>query len=75
DVYKRQLADGSREPLRDGQLGQLVDPGDRASLINAIHAALRQPRGRPAGLEYFSIDAFRGRIAELVRSVLLEWEA
>jgi asparagine synthase (glutamine-hydrolysing) len=69
------LVDGSRDPLLDGRLGQLVDPDDRAALIMAIRSAFQQPRSRPAGLDYFGVDAFRGRIAELVHDVSLQGEA
>ena len=55
-------ADASREAVRNGQLGQLADPGDPASIRNAIRQALDAPRGeRPKGLEYFSRKAFGQR--------------
>jgi glycosyltransferase involved in cell wall biosynthesis len=62
--------DGSRDALRDGALGQLVDPRDPQELLQAIRRALATPRGRPAGLEFFSDRAYRERVAELVRDVL-----
>jgi asparagine synthase (glutamine-hydrolysing) len=62
--------DGSRDALRDGKLGQLVDPRDPQELLQAIRNALGTPRGRPAGLEFFSDRAYRDRVADLVRDVL-----
>lgn len=61
--------DGSREALLNGRLGLLVDPEDRAALIEAVRDALARPRGRPQGLEYFDVTEFRERLAALVRDV------
>ncbi len=61
------VLDGSRDALRDGALGQLVDPRDPQQLVQAIRRALAMPRGRPAGLEYFGDRAYRERVAQLVR--------
>jgi glycosyltransferase involved in cell wall biosynthesis len=64
------VLDGSRDALRDGQLGQLVDPRKPQQVLQAIRKALATPRGRPAGLEYFSDDAYRERLAGLVRELV-----
>jgi len=65
--------DGGREAVRDGQLGTLVDPADRAQLQRAILDALRQPRGIvPAGLEHFSFRNFEARAHALFGQVLAE---
>lgn len=64
------MLDGSCDALRDGQLGQLVDPRDPAQLMQAIRNALIAPRGRPKGLEYFSDEAYRERVAALVRELV-----
>lgn len=61
--------DGSRDALRDGRLGRLVDPRDPEQLLQAIRSALAAPRGRPAGLEYFSDQSYRERVAALVREL------
>jgi glycosyltransferase involved in cell wall biosynthesis len=53
--------DGSREALRDGQLGRLVDPGNPEEIKDAIREALRTPQGIPEGLDYFSFDNFKLR--------------
>jgi len=58
--------DGSREALRDGRLGILVDPGDRAELAAGIDEALRRPKQVPAGLEYFHFDRFAERVRDLL---------
>lgn len=65
------IRDGSREALLDGRLGLLVDPEDRKALILAINEALERPRGRPQGLEQFSVEVFRERLAVLVRDVVM----
>lgn len=62
--------DGSRDALRDGLLGQLVDPGEPQQIIEAIRKALAMPRGRPAGLEYFGAEAYRGRVGAIVRELV-----
>ncbi len=54
--------DGSREALRDGLLGQLVDPFDPAALKAATLSALAQPKSIPAGLDHFSFAHFQARI-------------
>ncbi|HEV2211481.1 MAG TPA: asparagine synthase (glutamine-hydrolyzing) [Verrucomicrobiae bacterium] len=59
-------ADGSREAVRCGSLGQIVDPGNPAQIIDAILRALASPtepaqRRPPAGLEYFSFENFQTR--------------
>lgn len=58
--------DGSREALRDGKLGVLVDPSNTQSVVDGILDALRKPRRIPEGLEYFSFDSFEGRTHRLL---------
>jgi asparagine synthase (glutamine-hydrolysing) len=60
------VLDGSRDALRYGQLGLLVDPRDRQQIVHAIRDAIVAPHGRPAGLEYFGVEAHRQRVAHLV---------
>jgi glycosyltransferase involved in cell wall biosynthesis len=62
--------DGSRDALRDGLLGQLVDPGEPQQILDAIRKALATPRGRPAGIEYFSAEAYRQRVSAIVRELV-----
>jgi phosphatidyl-myo-inositol dimannoside synthase len=59
--------DGSREALRDGQLGELVDPRDAASIQNGLLAALSKDKVIPEGLAYFGWPAFAGRVAAAVK--------
>ena len=63
------LLDGSRDALRNGMLGQLVDPGEPQQMIEAIRKALAQPSRRPAGLEYFSAQAYCERVGAIVREI------
>jgi glycosyltransferase involved in cell wall biosynthesis len=61
--------DASREALRNGALGVLVDPDDRAALEAGILAALERPKCVPEGLAYFHADRFAERIAALLGSL------
>jgi phosphatidylinositol alpha-1,6-mannosyltransferase len=61
--------DGGREALLDGKLGLLVDPDDRASVASGIRAVLARPRGRPAGLEYYSVGENRVRVSRLLDEI------
>ena len=59
--------DGSREAVRDGELGIIVDPDDRDGLITGIITALSRPRGEiPPGLDYFSYERFVRRLHGIV---------
>jgi len=62
--------DGSREALRDGLLGELVDPADPASIKKGILDALAKPKGIPEGLAYFAWPAFASRVADAVLGLL-----
>lgn len=61
--------DGSREALRNGMLGELVDPNDQASIKQGIFIALSKPKEIPAGLSYFVWPAFTERVAATVRQL------
>lgn len=54
-------ADASREAVRDGELGIVVDPDDAASIKDGVREALDAPSGVPDGLDYFSVNRFRER--------------
>ncbi len=54
-------ADGSREALLNGRLGQLVDPDDLAKLADAIERGLGQAKGVPSELAQFAFPAFSHR--------------
>ena len=62
--------DGGREAVRGGQLGVLVDPRDRASVVRGIREALARPRSVPPGLEYFSFDRFRERVDAFIDEIV-----
>ena len=58
--------DGSREALRGGELGALVDPGDSAAVTREALAALRRPKAVPEGLHFFSNENFEKRVHKIV---------
>lgn len=61
-------ADASREAVRDGQLGVVVDPNDQDDVCRGIHEALGAERGTvPDGLAYFSQQQFRERWQKVVQ--------
>lgn len=62
--------DGSREALRDGLLGELVDPADPASVKQGILRALAKPKEIPPGLSYFAWPAFAQRVADAVHGLV-----
>jgi glycosyltransferase involved in cell wall biosynthesis len=63
--------DGSREALRRGELGILVDSTDPQELLEGIMAALQRPKGVvPAGLEYFSFENFERRCHNILDQIL-----
>jgi len=60
-------ADASREAVRGGRLGAVVDPDDPADLKRGIREALGQQRGTvPDGLDYFSKERFTERWHRLI---------
>ena len=64
--------DGSREAVRHGELGQLVDPDNPDEIRAAILKALRGPRGEvPQGLEYFSYANFTQRLHHFLDQITL----
>ena len=59
--------DASREALRDGEMGMLVDPRNRAELYHGIVRVLQKPRGEvPERLEDFSVPNFAKRCYGIV---------
>ena len=61
--------DGSREALRNGALGHLVDPSRPDEIIRAITQSLGGPKLIPAGLDYFSSGNFQARVHALLDSL------
>lgn len=64
------VLDGSREAVRDGELGIVVNPNDADSLVQGISAALRMRKQIPLGLQYFSYDNFCHRLARELQPML-----
>jgi phosphatidylinositol alpha-1,6-mannosyltransferase len=62
--------DGSREALRNGLLGELVDPGDPRSLIQGVLRAQAKTKDIPEGLAYFAWPTFSQRVAQAVRQLI-----
>jgi glycosyltransferase involved in cell wall biosynthesis len=62
--------DGSREAVRNGELGIMVDPSDQQEIKDAILEALTRPKGVvPEGLEYFSSQRFEIRCHQILDSL------
>jgi asparagine synthase (glutamine-hydrolysing) len=64
--------DATREALRDGKLGRLVNPKNQSELTEAIIAALNSPADRSRsvpGVEYFSSEQFEQRVHAILRSI------
>ena len=60
-------ADASREVVRDGELGIVVDPKNPAEIRAGILTALKEPKGiLPAGLCDYSYENFRNRVRVIV---------
>jgi phosphatidyl-myo-inositol dimannoside synthase len=63
--------DGSREALRDGELGELADPDQPQEIVDAIRRALARPRAVPAGLAHFGWPSFAARAAAAVAALVV----
>lgn len=62
--------DGSREALLAGELGELADPSNPASVRACILRALAKPAGIPQGLSWFDWPHFQARQADAVRKLM-----
>lgn len=62
--------DGSREALRGGELGELADPTDPATVRACIVRALGKPHGIPLGLSYFDWPQFQNRLVAAAHLVI-----
>lgn len=61
------VADGTREAVRGGRLGVLVDPDDPEDVRRGILEALQRGRGAPPdGLDFFAFPNFQARARSLV---------
>lgn len=61
--------DGTREAVRGGELGIIVDPSDPEAICQGVLKALKQPRGVPPGLEYFYFSNFAKRLRTALASI------
>jgi len=62
--------DGSREAVRDGLLGIMVNPDDPEEIKSGILQALKLPKGViPQGLDYFSSDNFERRCHQIINKM------
>lgn len=66
------VSDGSREAVRNGEIGIVVDPDNPQEIKKAIFDALQQPHIIPKGLEYFSFENFTSRLHNIVNHVQAE---
>jgi asparagine synthase (glutamine-hydrolysing) len=68
--------DGTREALRDGLLGEVVDPDDPVEICDAVLRALSvRTRVIPEALMYFDYPVFCQRAAAIVSPFLVEERA
>lgn len=63
--------DGSRDAVRDGLLGEMVDPDRPDQLLAAVIRGLEKPKGYvPEGLAYFGYDQFVRRANAIARKTM-----
>jgi phosphatidyl-myo-inositol dimannoside synthase len=68
--------DASREVVRDGELGILVDPDDPHEVRAGILGALDHPKGIvPEGLDQYSFSSFERRLQHIIERVIVSDEA
>ncbi|MDB6108422.1 MAG: asnB [Pedosphaera sp.] len=65
--------DGSREALRNGEMGILVDPKNSAEVHSGILETLRRPRGIvPEGMSHFSQGSYSKRCHAIMDEILAQ---
>jgi glycosyltransferase involved in cell wall biosynthesis len=62
--------DGSREALRNGELGLLVDPKSPDQIKHAIFKSLSIEKGIPPGLDIFAFTNFSSRLHQILDTVI-----
>lgn len=65
------LADGTREALQEGALGELVEPSRPDEVLQGILRTLKRGKGIPEGAKQFSGEAFRARAVAIAREALV----
>lgn len=63
------ILDGSREALRDGEFGVLVNPRQPEDLKRGIREVLGRPKNVPPGLEYFSFSHYQVRVHHILNRI------
>ena len=63
------VADGSRDALLNGRLGQLIDPHNPQELVAAVLTALEKTHERLQEVETFGVPSFQARISAWLRSL------
>jgi hypothetical protein len=70
------MTDASREAVRNGALGILVDPSDQEDIKAGVLETLNRLKGVvPEGLDYFSYGSFERRLHRIVESIIASEEA
>jgi len=64
--------DGSREAVRNGLLGIMVDPYDSNDVKSGILNALKKSRKVPCGLDFFSFNNFQERLYRIINSIIIK---
>jgi glycosyltransferase involved in cell wall biosynthesis len=64
--------DGSREALRGGTLGIVVNPLDPSSIEQGIREAFMRGKGVPEGLDHFAEPQFEHRVRTVVDDVITD---
>jgi glycosyltransferase involved in cell wall biosynthesis len=62
--------DGTREAMREGLLGPIVDPLDQQAVVEAVIASLERPRAIPDGLDHFAFPAFAQRLTAMTDALM-----
>jgi len=62
--------DGSREALREGKLGIIVNPNDPKEIYNGILSALGKSKAIAEELDYFSFSNFQKRVQQILNQLI-----
>ncbi len=63
------IRDGGKEAVRNGLLGEVVDPDDPEMYMDKIKRLLSKKKSIPEGLEYFYFKNFRERLRKILISI------
>lgn len=63
--------DGSVDALRDGNLGEIIDPVDRVQIVSSVCRALEALSSPdPSRAAVFSVDRFNGHVGSIVEEIV-----